>query len=116
MNISNAQKTKVLIIDSFFSFDDQEMPFRDSISEMLSKIRADPKSAYDCNLCKVQCSSQDTLATHMQGKQHKRNVEKNNALSFGGGSAFRQDFCSRKFILGLVVILTDISKRRPKMA
>ena len=88
-SISNIQKTEVLNINLFFSFDDQEVPFRDSISEMLSKIRADPKSAYDCNLCKVQCSSQDTLATHMQGKQHKRNVEKNNALSFGGGSAFR---------------------------
>merc|ERR1712150_215112 len=29
-----------------------------SIDDMLSKIRADPKSAFDCTICKVQCNTQ----------------------------------------------------------
>ena len=44
------------------------------IDEMLSKIRADPKSAYDCTICKVQCTSQQQLNVHLQGSKHKKNM------------------------------------------
>jgi hypothetical protein len=51
------------------------VPTRDSIDEMLSNLRSNPKLVLECSLCKVQCSSQDTLTTHLVGKQHKRKLE-----------------------------------------
>lgn len=44
------------------------------IDEMLSKIRADPKSAYDCTICKVQCNTQEVLNVHLQGSKHKKKL------------------------------------------
>ena len=44
------------------------------IDEMLSKIRADPKSVYDCTICKVQCNTQEVLNVHLQGSKHKKKL------------------------------------------
>ncbi len=70
---SNGQESKVNSGFSTPSF--STVPTTDSIDEMLSKLRANPKSAFDCSLCQVQCSSQGTLATHLAGKQHKKKLE-----------------------------------------
>ena len=66
-------------------------PSQDSIDDMLTKLRANPQSAFDCTLCQVQCSSQATLTTHLSGKQHKKKLE----MSYcGGGSMFKCDICN----------------------
>jgi len=68
------------------------VPSNDSIDDMLSKLRANPNSAFDCSLCQVQCSSQGTLATHLAGKQHKRKLEI--AQNNQNNSNFRCDICN----------------------
>ena len=66
------------------------LPTEDSIDDMLSKLRANPGSAFDCSLCQIQCSSQATLATHLSGKQHKKKLE----LSSKNGSMFKCELCN----------------------
>lgn len=68
------------------------VPTNDSIDDMLSKLRANPKSAFDCSLCQVQCSSQATLSTHLAGKQHKKKLELSQRMATG--SQFRCDICN----------------------
>ena len=65
-------------------------PIKDSNDEVLSKRPAHPKSAFDCSLCQVQCSSQVTLSTHLEGKQHKKKLE---SASRGVNSMFRCEVC-----------------------
>ena len=66
-------------------------PTSDTVDDMLKKIRENPKSAFDCSLCQVQCSSQTTLATHLAGKQHKKKLEMSQK---GTGSGFRCEICN----------------------
>ena len=66
-------------------------PTQDSIDDMLSKLRANPSSAFDCSLCQVQCSSQVTLSTHLNGKQHLRKLEMSKNCV---GSAFKCTICN----------------------
>ena len=66
-------------------------PSNDTVDDMLKKLRENPKSAFDCSLCQVQCSSQATLATHLAGKQHKKKFEQSQK---GPGSGFRCEICN----------------------
>lgn len=50
------------------------IPVRDSIDDMLSRIRADPSSAYDCSICPAKCSSSEQLQMHQQGKKHQKKL------------------------------------------
>ena len=70
-------------------------PSQDSIDDMLSKLRSNPQSAFDCTLCQVQCSSQVTLATHLSGKQHLRKLEMSTRNdSMAAGSGFKCEICN----------------------
>ena len=64
------------------------------IDEMLSKIRADPKSAYDCTICKVQCNTQEVLNVHLQGSKHKKKLESLNNTQTHGRSSFYCEICN----------------------
>ena len=59
-----------------------------SIDDMLSKIRADPKSAFDCTICKVQCNTQEVLNVHLQGSKHKKKL-----VSLNNTQTRSQFFC-----------------------
>ncbi len=66
----------------------------DSIDQMLSKLRNNPKSMFDCSLCQVQCNSQDVLNTHLQGKQHAKKLVLSQHQTQNGPSQFRCEICN----------------------
>ena len=76
--------------DSNWASAASSVPFGDTIDKMLSNLRKNPNSAFDCTLCNIPCSSQQVLNTHLAGKQHKKKLE----LSQAAGGRFRCEVCS----------------------
>ena len=74
------------------------IPARDSIDDMLSRIRADPTSAYDCSICQVKCTNQEQLQFHQQGKKHLKKLTalslNPNSLNPPPPSGFRCEVCN----------------------
>lgn len=43
---------------------------------MLNKIRNDPLAAFECTMCNVKATCEENYRVHLEGKKHKKLVEK----------------------------------------
>ncbi len=44
------------------------------VSEMLSRIRSDPNSPFECSVCHVRTTGEENMKMHLAGKNHKKKL------------------------------------------
>ena len=51
------------------------------VSDLLSRIRSDPNSPFECTVCHVRTTGEENMRMHLNGKNHKKKVAQQQVLN-----------------------------------